>query len=197
MIVGITCGGPDLVERVRAALEAGIDRVIVRESVLPRGLDTMAEAWPYRLVLHTRMPGAVALAPNLPVALHYAGDVRLAVRTNPFSVSAHSPEEVDHALGMGATWALLSPIWRSPSKPADRRRPLGLSVLRTAGAVALGGVSAERVGRCRAAGARGVAGMGGLFGARDVAEAVTAWRAAWGEVAAPREPGQKDQTSAS
>lgn len=197
MIVGITCGGPDLHERVRAALEAGIDRVIVREIALPTGLGALAELWPYRLVLHTRMPGAAALATHLPVGLHYASDAAPAVRTVPFSVSAHSSAAVQRALAKGATWGLLSPIWRSPSKLGDRRPPLGLSVLRTPGAVALGGVSTERVGRCRAAGARGVAGMGGIFGARDVAEAVTAWRAAWGEEAAQRAPNQKDQTSSS
>ncbi|MDP2304869.1 MAG: thiamine phosphate synthase [Pseudomonadota bacterium] len=189
MIVGITCGGPDLYDRVRAALVAGIDRVIVRESALPPGLAALAEAWPYRLVLHTRMPGALDLAANLPVSLHYASDVAPPFGAGPFSVSAHSPAEVRRARAAGASWALLSPIWRSPSKPTDRRRPLGVSALRVEGAVALGGVSPERVGRCRAAGAQGVAGMGGIFGAPDVAEAVGAWRAAWDQT----DPDQKDR----
>lgn len=191
MIVGITCGGPDLGARVRAALEAGIDRVIVREDTLPDGLEPLAEAWPYRLVLHTRMPGAAERAASLPVSLHFASDATPTVGPNPFSVSAHDPAEVRQALAAGAAWALLSPIWRSPSKPEDRRRPLGPAVLRVEGAVALGGVSPERVAACRAAGARGVAGMGGIFGASDVAEAVGAWRAAWDRA------GQNDQTSSS
>ncbi|MDP2312309.1 MAG: thiamine phosphate synthase [Pseudomonadota bacterium] len=198
MIVGITCGGDDLLGRVRAALAAGIDHVIVREAALPAGLAPIAEAWPHRLVLHARMPGAVALAAELPVRLHFASDVppasgcasadsvrdpRSGSERGPargFSVSAHSPEEVRRACAAGADWALLSPIWRSPSKPTDTRPPLGVGVLGVGGAVALGGVDPTRVALCRAAGALGVAGMGGIFGARDVAEAVNAWRSAWG-----------------
>lgn len=191
MIVGITCGGASLYERVVAALEAGIDRVIVRELALPEGIAALAEAWPYRLVLHTRMPGVVDIAAHLPLSLHFASDAVPTVGANPFSVSAHSAAEVRTALAGGAAWALLSPIWRSPSKTADPRRPLGLSPLRVEGAVALGGVTPDRVGRCRAAGALGVAGMGGIFGAPDVAEAVGAWRAAW-DGGAP-DPGASDQ----
>ncbi len=177
MIVGITCGGPALLARVRDALDAGLDRVIVREPVLPDGLDALAERWPHRVVLHARMPGAGALASRLPVSLHYASD--MAPGAGAFSVSAHSAAEVRCARAAGASWALLSPIWRSPSKPGDQRRPLGVRVLRVEGAVALGGVTPARVPRCRAAGAVGVAGMGGIFGARDVAAAVGAWVSAW------------------
>lgn len=195
MIVGVTCGGPDLYARVRAALEAGIDRVIVRENALPAHIDSLAAVWPDRLVLHTRMPGAVELAERLPVSLHHASDVVPGVSRIPFSVSAHSAAEVQQALARGAVWALLSPIWRSPSKPADRRPPLGVGVLHVRGAVALGGVTLERVPLCRAAGALGAAGMGGIFGARDVAEAVAEWRRAWDRASAPR--GQNDQTSSS
>jgi thiamine-phosphate pyrophosphorylase len=194
MIVGITCGGPDLPARMRDALAAGLDVLLVREDALPAGLDALAEAWPGRVALHTRMPGAEALAARLPVALHVASTVPVeAWPASAFSVSAHTPEEVRRARAAGASWAFLSPIWRSPSKPGDTRPALGVAVLREPGAVALGGVSLARVALCRAAGAHGVAGMGGLFGARDVAEAVGAWRNAWRDAG----PVQNDQTSSS
>jgi len=190
VIIGITCGGPDLPARMRDALAAGLDVLVVREDALPSGLDALAEAWPGRVVLHTRMPGAAALAARLPVALHLASTVPVeAWPSRGFSVSAHTREEVRRARAAGASWAFLSPIWPSPSKPGDTRPPLGLTALQEPGAVALGGVDSARVPLCRAAGAHGVAGMGGIFGARDVAEAVGAWRAAWGA--------QNDQTSSS
>ncbi len=169
MIVGITCGGADLEARVRDALAAGIDHVLLREDVLPAWLDRLHDP---RLVLHRRMgerPG---------FAVHYSSAPQAWAGT--FSVSTHSVAEAERAMAAGARWVLLSPIWPSPSKPDDRRPALGMGVLGTPGAVALGGVSTERVAACRAAGATGVAGMGGLFGARDVAEAVRRWREAWG-----------------
>jgi thiamine-phosphate pyrophosphorylase len=190
VIVGITCGGPDLSARIERALEAGLDRVIVRETTIPTGVRVLAGRWPRRVVLHARMPGA--RESGLPV--HLSGDQLAEVLAGaapppgPWSASAHSGDEVRAALAAGAAWALLSPIWRSPSKPEDRRPPLGLDVLRgTQGAVALGGVSLERVHLCREAGAAGVAGMGGIFGAPDVATAVRAWRVAWDAVGTPEQ----------
>ncbi len=180
MIVGITCGGPDLVPRVRDALAAGIDRVLVREPALPAGIDAVALDHPGRVVLHTRMPGARDRAGALPVGLHFASDAPRATWTGTFSVSTHSVEEARLAREAGAAWVLLSPIWPSPSKPGDTRPALGVAVLgAVGGCVALGGVTPARVAACRAAGAYGVAGLGGIFGAADVAEAVRAWRAAW------------------
>jgi thiamine-phosphate pyrophosphorylase len=184
MIVAITQGGPRLPENIRAALDAGADRVLVREATLPEGLDAVALAYPSRIVLHTRMPGALALAASLPVGVHFASTVPAeawrAAGAAPFSVSTHTVDEARAARAAGAAWVLLSPIWRSPSKPGDTRPPLGVGVLGAVdGAVALGGVDAARVGACRAAGAAGVAGMGGLFGAPNVGAAVSAWRAAW------------------
>lgn len=186
MIVGVTAGGPDLLPRVRDALSAGLDRVLVREPALPAGIDTLACDWPGRVVLHARMPGAIALASSLPVALHFASTTGPADWRGVFSVSTHSVEEARRARAAEAAWVFLSPVWAPGSKPDDTRRPLsegplGLAVLGVvSGCVALGGVTVARVPACRAAGAAGVAGIGGLFGAPDVAAAVHAWRAAWG-----------------
>ncbi len=179
MIVGITCGGPALVERITAALEAGLDRVLIREPALPAGVEALARTWHGRVVLHARMPGAAELARALPVALHQPADGPTPTGVL-WSRSTHSREEATAAMAAGAAWVLLSPIWVSPSKPGDLRPPLGAEALGwTRGAVALGGVRPDRIAACRAAGAIGVAGMGGLFGAPDVARAAAAWRAAW------------------
>jgi thiamine-phosphate pyrophosphorylase len=181
VIVGITCGGDQLPARIAAALEAGIDHVLVREPALPDGVATLALAWPGRLVLHARMAGAEALSTRLPVGLHLSATMPVCTRPGVWSVSTHSVAEARRARDAGAAWVLLSPIWRSPSKPGDERPPLGIAVLgEVAGAVALGGVDPSRVAACRDAGAHGVAGMGGLFGVTDIRAAVTAWQAAWG-----------------
>ncbi|MFN7144125.1 MAG: thiamine phosphate synthase [Myxococcota bacterium] len=186
VIVGITAGGADLLPRVRDALGAGIDRVLVREAEVPAGIEAVARDWPGRVVLHARMPGAIALATVLPLGLHYASTTSPADWRGVFSVSTHAPDEARRAMAAGAAWVFLSPVWAPGSKPDDTRRPLaegplGLAVLGVVpGCVALGGVTVERVAACRAAGARGVAGIGGLFGAPDVGAAVGAWRAAWG-----------------
>ena len=189
MIVGITQGGPDLVARLRDALAAGLDRALVREDALPAGIEALALDHPGRVVLHARMPEALAAAARLPVGVHFASTASPAAWRGAasFSVSTHTVAEARAAAAAGAAWVLLSPIWPSPSKPGDTRRPLGVGVLGDAPrAVALGGVSAARVAACRAAGAHGAAGMGGIFGAPDVATAVAAWRAAWAGAALRR-----------
>jgi thiamine monophosphate synthase len=81
-------------------------------------------------------------------------------------VSCHEAAEVDAAFGAGATYALLSPVWRPASKPDDRREPLGperfLAIARERPVLALGGVTPERHAWLRARGAWGSAVLGGL-----------------------------------
>lgn len=89
---------------------------------------------------------------------------RAALPHGAISVACHDVADVVRAAEGGASVALLSPIFASPGKGA----PIGLGALgeaRTALAargldlalVALGGVTAERVARCLAAGADGAA----------------------------------------
>lgn len=80
------------------------------------------------------------------------------------STVAHAPEDVFEVAGMGADMILLSPIFSSPGKAT----PLGLGAIKNAKRtlveatchvklLALGGISAERVGPCLKSGADGVA----------------------------------------
>jgi thiamine-phosphate pyrophosphorylase len=99
-------------------------------------------------------------------------------------VSAHSVAEVARAAAQGSDYATLSPIYPSASKPGYGPA-LGPAGIRDAAAsgmpvVALGGVAAETLDACRAAGAAAVAVMGGLMCAADPAaetrRLITAWR---------------------
>ncbi|MEE7478991.1 thiamine phosphate synthase [Methylobacterium hispanicum] len=90
-------------------------------------------------------------------------------------VSAHTRAEVARAAFEGADYATLSPIFASASKPGYGPA-LGPDAIRDAAAtglpiVALGGVSAETLDACLAAGAKAVAVMGGLMRAPDPAVA--------------------------
>lgn len=94
------------------------------------------------------------------------------------SVAAHDDEDVRRAVIEGATAVLVSPIYASPGKEKAR----GSKALRAAKEIgkerllvyALGGIEAENVARCAAAGADGVAVIRALLGAKDAAEAARA-----------------------
>lgn len=189
-LVGITPGLPEgtggLERRVREALDAGIDLVVVRERSLPAWAEALATEEPDRVVLHARMAGAEAMAVATGCGLHLGGGARGPVAVRRWSRSLHHPDEVELTLQEGAAWVFLSPIWPPGSKPGDTRPCWGPEVLRRfvgRPVVALGGLTPKRAAAC--AGAWGVASLGGIFGARDVAEAVGAFRAALSASARP------------
>jgi len=88
--------------------------------------------------------------------------------------SAHDPRELPALAAAGADYASLSPIFLSASKPGYGPA-LGLETLARAAAastlpiLALGGIDATNAARCLAAGAAGVAVMGGVMTAADPA----------------------------
>lgn len=98
-------------------------------------------------------------------------------------VSAHAPREAAAAAQAGADYVTLSPIYATASKPGygPALGSEGIAAARAAGLpiVALGGVGPEMIGACRAAGAAGLAVMGGLMRAADPAEATRALLEAW------------------
>ncbi|RUP11464.1 MAG: thiamine phosphate synthase [Methylobacterium sp.] len=98
-------------------------------------------------------------------------------------VSAHATHEVAQAASAGADYATLSPIYATASKPGYGPA-LGLAGLAAAcdrelPIVALGGLDADRIDGCRAAGAAAVAVMGGLMRACEPAKAAQALLKAW------------------
>jgi thiamine-phosphate pyrophosphorylase len=92
--------------------------------------------------------------------------------------SAHDLAAAGAAARAGADYVTLSPIFASPGKPGYGPT-LGLEALRAAArlpvpVLALGGVTAETVAGCLAAGATGVAVMGAVMGAADPRAAMAA-----------------------
>ena len=111
---------------------------------------------------------AVAAAGAGGVHLPAGGDPRAARLRLPgalIGASAHSGLEAASLLRAGADYVTVSPVFLTASKPGYGPA-LGLDglaaiVAEAAGpVVALGGVAADKVALCRAAGARGIAVMG-------------------------------------
>lgn len=101
-------------------------------------------------------------------------------------LSAHDLGEAQRATAGGADYVTLSPVFASASKPGYGP-PLGLRTLAEIAAavalpvLALGGITAERVCDCLAAGAAGVAVMGQVMAAEDPAAVVGEFAAAFHE----------------
>jgi thiamine-phosphate pyrophosphorylase len=191
-------GGRPLVDVVRAALAGvpaalrGAVAVALREKDLEaRALLALAR----ELRALTRDSGApffvndrvdVALAAQAD-GVHLSGrslapaDVARLAPSLGVAVSTHSRAEVEaaaraRAAGVDVRFAVFGPVWDTPSK-RGLGVPVGLEALRAATAagipvLALGGVTADRVADCRAAGAAGVACIRAICSAPDPAAAV-------------------------
>lgn len=163
---------PVIVEAIRA----GVDLVQIREKDLPtRELLSLVEAavaaargGATRVVVNDRLDVARALGA---AGVHLGTQslpARLVRRQVPkeflVGVSCHSLAEARAAEDAGADYAVLGPIFETPSK-LPYGPPLGLARLREVAArvkiplLALGGITVERVSACLEAGATGIAGI--------------------------------------
>ena len=175
--------------KVRAAFSAGVDTVQVRERDLPdgrlaklvedlgslRSKTERAKTGPektgscllVRLLVNERLDIAVSCGAD---GVHLPSDslplaaVRSRVgRSLVAGISCHTEEDLEQAARDGADYALLGPVFETPSKPGSR--PLGLSVLEdicrssALPVFALGGVTRENAASCVRAGAAGIAGI--------------------------------------
>jgi thiamine-phosphate pyrophosphorylase len=94
-------------------------------------------------------------------------------------VSAHSAADVERAAREGADFAVFAPVYDTPGKVAQGEGALA-EACRAAPipVLALGGVDATNAPRCIEAGARGVACIRSVLGARDpAAAAIRLWQA--------------------
>jgi thiamine-phosphate diphosphorylase len=170
-------GGRPVVDVVRAAVEGGARAVVLREQDLPR---------PERVQLAAALRAVLASVDGLLLAASDAGldadgvhlaahDAFPAVRPRIVGRSCHRPEELQRAARGGCTYATLSPIFASASKPGYGPA-LGTGALadRPLPVFALGGVTSDNAGECVAAGADGVAVMGAVMRAPDPAAVVAA-----------------------
>ncbi len=91
--------------------------------------------------------------------------------------SAHAAREAEDAMADGADFVVLGTIFATASHPGWR--PAGVALVgaaaRVAPVIAIGGVTPERVGACVAAGAHGVAVLGGVWQSGDPVAAAGAY----------------------
>ena len=184
-------GGRELLDVIRAALDAGLPAVQLREHDLPGGaLFALAE----QLRVATSRTGALLLVNDrVDVAIAVDADgVQLGGGAMPVAavrpllgpgrligVSTHTPEEI--AAAVGADFVLFGPVWATPSKSGPPRGEAHLVAAVRAAPVpvlAIGGVTAREVGAARAAGAAGVAVIRAILAADDPAAATRALLAA-------------------
>lgn len=117
-----------------------------------------------------------------------------APRPLQIGVSVGTPGEAERARRMRADYWSIGSVYATANK-ADAGPPIGtggvarLAALAPAGTpcVAIGGITAERVGAVCAAGARGVAVIGAVFGTTDVERAARRLRDALDEALGPGE----------
>lgn len=168
-----TAGRP-LMEVIAAAVDGGARAVVLREKDLPdRGRAQLAGA--LRCLL-APVDGTllVASGPAGPGdGLHLAAsDAMPGARPALVGRSCHARAELDRAAAEGCTYATLSPVFITDSKPGYGP-PLTPEALRDAPlpVVALGGVTAATAAACLEAGASGIAVMGAVMRALDPAVA--------------------------
>lgn len=170
-----------LEEVAAAAFEAGCRWLLVRDKDLPepervalaRRLMDLGRPLGAKVLLSADCEAVVAAGAD-GVHLPRDGDPAAArARLGGgalIGISAHGLAEAERAAVAGADYATLSPIFETASKPGygPALEPAGLSeVARRVGLpiLALGGITGDCAGACLAAGAAGVAVMGGVMGA--------------------------------
>lgn len=183
-------GGTDnLVEAVRAAVEGAANAVQLREKDLP-GPDLLALARRLReatgdralLLVNGSLEAARAAGADGVHVPEDAPPVRRPREGFLLGRSVHSAEAARRAEREGADYVIAGPVFETRSHAG--RAPAGVALVgEVARAVdvpvlAIGGVSAERVGDVVRAGAAGVAVISAILGARDASAAARGLRGA-------------------
>jgi thiamine-phosphate diphosphorylase len=181
--------GRDLVRVVAAAVAGGAALVQVRERDLPeaalerllRRLGARLRGRRVRLLVN----GAPALARRLRIGLHLPAAAPLPAGPRPalYGRAVHDEAEAQRALGEGAAYVVVGPVFPTGSKPGHPGIGLaGLAALaRTVAPVpvfAIGGITPARVPAVIDAGAFGVAVRSGILAAAAPRAAAAAFRAA-------------------
>ncbi|MBA2497800.1 MAG: thiamine phosphate synthase [Acidimicrobiia bacterium] len=150
---------------VRAAVAGGARAVVLREKDLPHVERAMLAAELAHLLAAVGGLLFVASDPSIAAdGVHLAGGDAFPSAVERVGRSCHTADDLLRAARQGCTYATLSPIFPTPSKPGYGP-PLGPPALSAAPlpVYALGGITAANAGACRRAGAAGVAVMGAIM----------------------------------
>ena len=180
------------VEVVEECLGAGLRAVQLREKDL-EVRELLALATPLReatrhhaarLLVNDRADVALAVGADGVQRTHASLPVAALREITPpgflIGASAHSTAEAREAAAQGADFVVFGPVYDTPSK-RGYGPPQGLGALEAAAAaatrpvLAVGGITPERVGEVRAAGAAGVAVISAIYGAARPADATKAF----------------------
>jgi len=181
--IGTPAGLPAFLARLEAALVGGLRLVQLREPQWPQGPDASAlyaamqevrqrcHAYKARLLINSVHPAAWwRLADGVQLRAIDAASLRRRPALAPnalVGVSTHDATQVIHAREIGADFAVLGPVYATPSHPwqpglgwmgfEQGIRDAGLPVL------AIGGQSSATLVEARQHGAHGIAGIRGLI----------------------------------
>jgi thiamine-phosphate diphosphorylase len=174
---GTATDGRSVTEVVAAAVDGGARAVLLREKYLSRGERSFLAAELRALLSPVGGLLLVASDASIPAdGLHLAANDPMPPGVSgPLGRSCHSASDVARAAREGCSYATLSPIYLTASKPGYGPA-LGPGAL--AGhpipVWALGGITAANAQACLEAGAAGVAVMGTVMRAADPAATVAA-----------------------
>lgn len=180
-------GGRPLLQVVEECLAAGLRAVQLREKDLPdvefmvlaRSLRDATRRVGARLFINGRLDTALAVGADGLQRGHDAPPIAVLRSRAPALVigaSVHSPDEARAAERDAANLIVFGPIYDTPSK-RSYGSPQGLDALTnvvkavSVPVFAIGGITPDRVGEVRAAGAHGVAVISGILAADRPAQA--------------------------
>ena len=184
-LYAITPEGPDVLDKVRRALEGGIAllqyRRKQRDLQEAREVAALARRHGVALIVNDDVELALALGAQ---GVHLGrddGDLGAARRRLPgriLGASCYNDAELARrAIGAGADYVAFGSVFASPTKPAAVRAPLALFAIGLEVPLcAIGGITVDNASQVLAAGADLIAVVSDLFEAPDIAARATQYR---------------------
>ena len=184
-LYAITPEGPDVIDKVRQALEGGIAllqyRRKQRDLQEAREVAALARRHGVPLIVNDDVELALALGAQ---GVHLGrddGDLGAARRRLPgriLGASCYNDAELARrAIGAGADYVAFGSVFASPTKPAAVRAPLALFAIGLEVPLcAIGGITVDNAPQVLAAGADLIAVVSDLFDAPDIAARAAQYR---------------------